>query len=157
MDGRELFHKLSVFDCQSNDFLKWDCCVDVISLIKIDSLNTDKLYNEYCEIKFVYDDMKNKNVKVNEQIKLYISTKNVYNPKSIINSDRIRCDINDSDDHGLVSDGARSNEYIQSDQLWSYLLNIKPNSAPNMKLVVAYVMYFLFHAAMPMLKQYLVT
>lgn len=78
-------------------------------------------------------------MKVNEQIKLYISTKNVYNPKSIINSDRIRGDINDDDDDGLVSDGTRSNEYIQSDQLWSYLLNTKSDSAPNMKLVVAYV------------------
>ncbi len=136
---RELFQKLSVFDCQSNDFLKWDCFMDVINLIKIDGLDTDELYNEYCEIKFMYGDMKNQNVKVNEQIKLYISSKNIYNPKSIINSNQIQCDINDDDDHGLVSDGARSNEYIQSDQLWSYLLNIKPNSAPNMKLVVAYV------------------
>lgn len=55
MNDQELFQKLSIFDCQSNDFLKWDCFVDVISLIKIDGLNIDKLYNEYCGIKLMHD------------------------------------------------------------------------------------------------------
>ena len=39
--------------------------------------------------------MKYKNVKLNEQMKLYISSRNVYNLKSISNSDRIPCDVKD--------------------------------------------------------------
>ncbi|CAF4807937.1 unnamed protein product [Rotaria sp. Silwood1] len=61
-------------------------------------------------------------------------SKHVYNPKSIINSNRISCDVNEDDNDGLLNNGARANEYIQSDQLWSYLLNIKRNTIPNMKL-----------------------
>ncbi|CAF5035877.1 unnamed protein product, partial [Rotaria sp. Silwood1] len=136
---RDLFQKLSAFDYESNGFLKWNHLLDVINMIKIDGLDRDELYNEYCEIKFIYDEMKNKNVKINEQIKLYISSKNSYNPKSIINSNQIPCDANDDANDGLLNNGARTNEYIQSDQLWSYLLNIKPKSTPNMKLVIAYV------------------
>ncbi|CAM4832807.1 unnamed protein product [Rotaria magnacalcarata] len=32
-----------------------------------------------------------------------------------------------------------SKEHIQSDQLWAYLLNIRPNTTPNMKLIISYV------------------
>jgi hypothetical protein len=138
---REFFRRLSAFDCESNDFLKWDYLMAVINLLKIDGLDRDELYNEYCEIKFMYDEMKNKNIKLNEQIKLYISSKNAYNSKSISNNDRIPCDVNDDNIDGTLNDSSNKkvNEFIRSDQLWSYLLNIKPNAVPNMKLVVAYV------------------
>ncbi|CAF1519061.1 unnamed protein product, partial [Rotaria sordida] len=138
---REFFSRLLAFDCESNDFFKWDYLMDVINLLKIDGLDRDELYNEYCEIRFMYDEMKNKNVKLNEQIKLYISSKNVYNSKSISNNDRIPCDVNNDDTNGTLNNSASTkvNECIRSDQLWSYLLNIKPNAAPNMKLLVAYV------------------
>ncbi|CAF4456851.1 unnamed protein product [Rotaria sp. Silwood2] len=140
-NDREFFRRLSAFDCESNDFLKWDYLIDLSNLLQIDGLDRDELYNEYCEIKFMYDAMKNKNVKLNEQIKLYISSKNVYNSKSISNNDRIPCDVNDDDTDVTLNNSAstKANECIRCDQLWSYLLNIKPNSAPNMKLVVAYV------------------
>lgn len=58
----------------------------------------------------------------------------VYNPKSTIDNDENKCVINDDEEDDIAYDHASVNEYIQSDQLWSYLLNIKPN----MKLVVAY-------------------
>ncbi|CAF2928960.1 unnamed protein product [Rotaria sp. Silwood2] len=76
---RKFDEKLLVFDCQSTQFLKWEYLMDVVDLIKINDLNNDELYNEYCEIKFMYNNMKNKHVKLNESIKSYISNKNVYN------------------------------------------------------------------------------
>jgi len=36
--------------------------MNVLDLIKIDDSNKDELYNEYCELKFMYDNLKNKNV-----------------------------------------------------------------------------------------------
>jgi hypothetical protein len=101
--------------------------MNVINLNKIGDLITDELYNEYCGIEFMYDGMKNKNVKVKEQIKSYISSKNIYDAKSTISKDEIKCDINDDDEEdGFEHDNASPNECIQYDQLWSYLLNIKP-------------------------------
>jgi hypothetical protein len=79
---------------------------------------------------------------VNQMIFLngsYISSKNVYNPETTINNDVTKCDIHDDEEDGLAYDDASLYEHIQSDQLWSYLLNVKPNTAPNMKLLIAYV------------------
>ncbi len=47
--------------------------MDVLSLIeiddlRIDDLRIDELYSEFCEIKYINDDMKTKNIKINEQI-----------------------------------------------------------------------------------------
>ncbi|CAF4315940.1 unnamed protein product, partial [Adineta steineri] len=136
---RGLYKKLSVFDCESDNFLKWDCLKDIVNLFKINDLDKDEIYNEYCDIKFIYDEMKNKTLTINEQIKLYISNKNIYNPKSVIQGDRVSCDtVDDDNDNNPLNNDSKANECIQSDQLWSYLLNIKPNTTPNMKLVVAY-------------------
>ena len=139
--NREFYQKLSVFDCHSKNFLKWSGLMDVVNLIKINDLNTDELYNEYCEIKFMYDDMKNKIVKVNEQIKSYSSSKNVYNPTSTISHDEVQRDINNDKENSSVYNDTSTNLYIDSDQLWSFLLNIKLNTTPNIKLIVAYVFY----------------
>ncbi|CAF3888731.1 unnamed protein product [Rotaria sp. Silwood1] len=63
---KEFYEILSVLDSQSIHFLEWDYFMNLVNLIKIDGINIDELYNEYCEIKFIYDHMKNKNVTINE-------------------------------------------------------------------------------------------
>ncbi|CAF3555850.1 unnamed protein product [Rotaria sp. Silwood1] len=137
---KEFYEILSVLDSQSIHFLEWDYFMNLVNLIKIDGINIDELYNEYCEIKFIYDHMKNKNVTINEQIKSNISSKNVYNSESATNNNyEILCDIIDNEKDDILNKDQDSKGYIQSDQLWSYLLNIKPNTTPNLKLIISYV------------------
>ncbi|CAF1285731.1 unnamed protein product, partial [Rotaria sp. Silwood1] len=137
---KEFYEILSVLDSQSIHFLEWDYFMNLVNLIKIDGINIDELYNEYCEIKFIYDNMKNKNVTINEQIKSYISSKNVYNSESATNNNyEILCDIIDNEKDDVLNKDQDSKGFIQSDQLWSYLLNIKPNTTPNLKLIISYV------------------
>ncbi|CAF1253342.1 unnamed protein product [Rotaria sp. Silwood1] len=137
---KEFYEILSVLDSQSIHFLEWDYFMNLVNLIKIDGINIDELYNEYCEIKFIYDNMKNKNVTINEQIKSYISSKNVYNSESATNNNyEILCDIIDNEKDDILNKDQDSKGFIQSDQLWSYLLNIKPNTTPNLKLIISYV------------------
>ncbi|CAF5098489.1 unnamed protein product [Rotaria sp. Silwood1] len=64
-------------------------------LIKINDLDKDELYNEYCEIKFLYDNLIKTGVKLSDQIKLYISSKKDYLPTSTINDNphNFRMDI----------------------------------------------------------------
>jgi len=38
--------------------------LEIVSFIKIDGLNKDKLHNEYSDIKFTYEAMKSKNVNI---------------------------------------------------------------------------------------------
>ena len=52
--------------------------MDVTDLIKINDLDKNELYIEYCKIKVSQDDLKSKNVKLNKQIKCYISTRKAY-------------------------------------------------------------------------------
>ena len=111
----------------------------MVELIKIDGLVVDELYDEHCEIKFLYGDMKRKNVNINEQIKLYISSKAIGNSEATTDNLSDQCNIDENEESNLLPEGPNTNDVIRSDQLWSYLLNVKPNTTPNMRLIIAYV------------------
>ncbi|CAF4382747.1 unnamed protein product [Rotaria magnacalcarata] len=84
--------------------------------------------------------MKKTNVNINEQIQSYIASKNVHNSQSTTNNNyEVLCAINDTEKDDLLNKDQDSKEQIQSDQLWAYLLNIRPNTTPNMKLIISYV------------------
>ncbi|CAF4370412.1 unnamed protein product, partial [Rotaria magnacalcarata] len=55
------------------------------------------------------------------------------------NNYEVLCAINDTKKDDLLNKDQDSKEHIQSDQLWAYLLNIRPNTTPNMKLIISYV------------------
>ncbi|CAF3778843.1 unnamed protein product [Rotaria sp. Silwood1] len=69
-------------------------------LIKINDLDKDELYNEYCEIKFLYDNLIKTGVKLSDQIKLYISSKKDYLPTSTINDNPHNLFDNGEDEEG---------------------------------------------------------
>ncbi|CAF4125937.1 unnamed protein product [Rotaria sordida] len=137
-ENRNFYEKLSVFDCHSPRFLKWEYIMDVLDLIKIDDLDKDELYNEYCEIKFMYNNLKNKNVKLNELIKSYILNKNAHNPQSTTyEEENLLCNDSDNEDF-LLHDNIGTYENVRSDQLWSYLIDLK-GATPNIKKIICYV------------------
>ncbi|CAF1972684.1 unnamed protein product [Rotaria magnacalcarata] len=114
--------------------------MNLVDLIKIVGLDVDEVYNEYCEIKFMFDNMEKNNVNINEQMQSYIASKNVHNSQSTTNNNyEVLCAINDTEKDDLLNIDQDSKEHIQSDQLWAYLLNIRPNTTPNMKLIISYV------------------
>lgn len=135
---RDLFKRLSAFDFHTAGFLTWQSLFETVNFIKMECINLDELYNEYCEIKFLFEELKNKNVNIYEQVELYISRRNNHNDKSMKN-DRISYVIDNDINATSPNNGATANESIQSDQLWAFLLNVKPQSTPNLQLVVAYV------------------
>ncbi|CAF1510945.1 unnamed protein product, partial [Rotaria magnacalcarata] len=70
----------------------------------------------------------------------YIASKNVHNSQSTTNNNYdVLCAINDTEKDDLLNKDQDSKEHIQSDQLRTYLLNIRPNTTPNMKLIISYV------------------
>ncbi|CAF4863304.1 unnamed protein product, partial [Rotaria socialis] len=87
-------------------------------------------------IKSYYDD----NVKLSDQIKLYISSKKDYDLISTIDrSDSVHDNDEDDDDIALVHKNQQYDEHVRSDHFWSYLLNINPKSTPNMKKSICYI------------------
>ncbi|CAF1679891.1 unnamed protein product, partial [Rotaria magnacalcarata] len=97
-------------------------------------LNKDELYSEYCELRVLYDNLIKKDVKLSDQIKLYISSKKDYDPISTIDrAHSVHDNDEDDDDIALVHKNQQYDEHVRSDHFWSYLLNINPKSTPNMK------------------------
>lgn len=114
---------------KSFEFLTWEKCLDV-----------DKLHNEFCDIKYLYDNLNKKNIKLNDQINSYISSKT----NSISSSTKISLEcitFDDADDENIaqVPEDHNINNSIRSDQLWSFLLNYNPNSAPNLYKMICYL------------------
>ncbi|CAF1615113.1 unnamed protein product, partial [Rotaria magnacalcarata] len=100
----------------------------------------DELYSEYCELRVLYDNLIKKDVKLSDQIKLYISSKKDYDPISTIDrSDSVHDNDEDDDDIALVHKNQQYDEHVRSDHFWSYLLNINPKSTPNMKKSICYI------------------
>ncbi|CAF3251972.1 unnamed protein product [Rotaria sp. Silwood2] len=139
-ETKQFYEKLSFFNCQSIEFLAWERVIDVVDLIQINDLDKDELYNEYCEIKFLYDNLIKTGIKLSDQIKLYISSKKDYLPTSTINDNPHNLFDNDEDEEGdLTHKNQNKDEHIRSDQFWSYLLSMSPNSTPNMKKIISYI------------------
>ncbi|CAM4985301.1 unnamed protein product, partial [Rotaria socialis] len=137
---RQFYEKLSFFSYQSLEFLAWERLIDVVNLIKVNDLNKDELYSEYCELRVLYDNLIKKDVKLSDQIKLYISSKKDYDLISTIDrSDSVHDNDEDDDDIALVHKNQQYDEHVRSDHFWSYLLNINPKSTPNMKKSICYI------------------
>ncbi|CAF2265024.1 unnamed protein product [Rotaria magnacalcarata] len=64
---------------------------------------------------------------------------NLVDESTTNNNYDVLCAINDTEKDDLLNKDQDSKEHIQSDQLWAYLLNIRPNTTPNMKLIISYV------------------
>ncbi|CAF3838381.1 unnamed protein product [Rotaria magnacalcarata] len=77
-------------------------------------LDVDEVYNEYCEIKFMFDNMKKSNVNINEQIQSYIASKDVHNSQSTTNKNYdVLCAINDTEKDDLLNKDQDSKEHIK--------------------------------------------
>ncbi|CAF1213567.1 unnamed protein product [Rotaria magnacalcarata] len=88
--------------------------MNLVDLIKIDGLDVDEVYNEYCEIKFMFDNMKKSNVNINEQIQSYIASKDVHNSQSTTNKNYdVLCAINDTEKDDLLNKDQDSKEHIK--------------------------------------------
>ncbi len=134
------YEKLSYFNVQSFGFLTWTNVLDVADLIQIDDLDMDQLYSEFYDIKFLYDNLNKKNIKLSDQVKSYISSKRINFSASSTSHHIVVCDDGDGDNEGVISSSNNQDEdLIRSDQLWAYLLNINPNSTPNFKKIISYI------------------
>ncbi|CAF1060537.1 unnamed protein product [Rotaria sordida] len=138
-DTRQFYEKLSFFSYQSLEFLAWERLMDVADLIKVNDLNKDELYSEYCEIRVLYDNLIKTDIKLSDQIKSYISSKKDYVPISTVNDNSDSLYDNNDEEVELVHKNQKKDEYVRSDHFWSYLLNINPNSTPNMKKIICYI------------------
>ncbi|CAF3315439.1 unnamed protein product [Rotaria socialis] len=63
---RKFYEKLSFFSYQSLEFLALERLMDVADLVKVNDLNKDELYSEYCELRVLYDNLIKTNVKLND-------------------------------------------------------------------------------------------
>jgi hypothetical protein len=137
-DNRDFYEKLSFFNAQSIDFLTWQNVIAVADVIGINDLDKDQLYSEFCDIKCLCDSLRKKNIKLNDQINFYISSKtNDFCSSTIINQ-CVACD--NSDSGKMISLSNVQNEpVIKSDQLWAYLLNTNPTPTPNFKKMISFV------------------
>ncbi|CAF1323796.1 unnamed protein product [Rotaria sordida] len=97
------------------------------------------MYSEYCEIRVLYDNLTKTDVKLSDRIKSYISSKKDYVPISTVNDNSDSLYDNNDEEVELVHKNQKKDEYVRSDHLWSYLLNINPNSTPNMKKIICYI------------------
>ncbi|CAF4853067.1 unnamed protein product [Rotaria sp. Silwood1] len=126
----EFYEKLSFFNSQSFNLLTWKNVIDVVDLIHIDDLDIDQLYSEFCDIKCLYDNLKKKSINLSDQVKSYISSKTNGFSTTRINHQNVVYD--DNDDEEIISlSNKQTEDFIRSDQLWAYLLNINPYSKPN--------------------------
>ncbi|CAF4966037.1 unnamed protein product, partial [Rotaria magnacalcarata] len=76
---------------------------ETLSVLDI-GLDVDEVYNEYCEIKFMFDNMEKNNVNINEQMQSYIASKNVHNSQSTTNNNYdVLCAINDTEKDDLLN------------------------------------------------------
>ncbi len=142
-DDSEFYEKLSFFSAQSIDFLTWKNVIDVADAVHIHDLDEDQLYSEFCDIKCLYDNLKKKNIKLSDQVKSYISSKTIDFSASEINHQNVTVAHNDHEDVILLSNKQDEN-FIRSDHLWAYILNINSNSTPNLKKNILYLFYSMF-------------
>ncbi|CAF3758816.1 unnamed protein product [Rotaria sp. Silwood1] len=134
----EFYEKLSFFNSQSFNLLTWKNVIDVVDLIHIDDLDIDQLYSEFCDIKCLYDNLKKKSINLSDQVKSYISSKTNGFSTTRINHQNVVYD--DNDDEEIISlSNKQTEDFIRSDQLWAYLLNINPYSKPNFQKVICYI------------------
>lgn len=137
-DNIQFYEKLSFFSAHSFNFLTWKNVIDVADIIHIDNLDIDQLYSEFCDIKCLYDNLKKKNVKLSDQVKSYISNKtNEFYTSNTCNQNVAYEDSNDKEI--LSSSDKKDEDFIRSDELWAYLLNINPNAAPNLTQMICYI------------------
>lgn len=82
--------------------------------------------------------MRKKNIKLSDQVKSCISSKtNDFRTLNISDKNVVH---NDSDNEEIISlTNKQDDDFLRSDQLWAYLLNINPNSTPNFQKIVAYI------------------
>ncbi|CAF5111813.1 unnamed protein product, partial [Rotaria sp. Silwood1] len=136
----EFYEKLSFFNAKSFEFLTWEKCLDVVDILHIDDLDIDKLHNEFCDIKYLYDNLNKRNIKLSDQINSYISSKtNSISSSTKISLECIAFDDVDDENIAQVPEDHNIDNSIRSDQLWSFLLNYNPNSAPNLYKLICYV------------------
>jgi hypothetical protein len=136
----EFYEKLSFFNARSFEFLTWEKCLDVADILHIDGLDIDKLHNEFCDIKCLFDYLNKKNIKLSDQINSYISSKkHSISSSTKISLDCIALDDVDVDDENIAQVPDNIDNSIRSDHLWSFLLNYNPNSAPNLYKMICYV------------------
>ncbi|CAF4552462.1 unnamed protein product [Rotaria socialis] len=128
----------------------WTTAVDLYRIItnlmkKLEQRLNDKYFGTVIEyINFCLEPEKKfyetLSVLNSQSIYFFKWDKNVHNSQSTTNNNyEVLCAINDTEKDDLLNKDQDSKEHIQSDQLWAYLLNIRPNTTPNMKLIISYV------------------
>ncbi|CAF4455341.1 unnamed protein product, partial [Rotaria sp. Silwood2] len=111
---------------------------DVADVIHIDDLDKDQLNSEFCDIKCLYDSLRKKNIKLCDQMKSYVSSKT--NDFYALNITDQHVAYDECDDEEIISlSDKKDKDFIRSDELWAYLLNINPNATTNFKNLICYI------------------
>ncbi|CAF2574190.1 unnamed protein product [Rotaria sp. Silwood2] len=135
---RPVHFALLYFSAQSFNFLTWKNVIDVADVIHIDDLDKDQLNSEFCDIKCLYDSLRKKNIKLCDQMKSYVSSKT--NDFYALNITDQHVAYDECDDEEIISlSDKKDKDFIRSDELWAYLLNINPNATTNFKNLICYI------------------
>lgn len=115
--------------------LTWQQVVECVKVINISGVNTDKLFDEFHELKLTYDLIKKKKVPLSEQIQSYVLSKTLEGEKFSSNTS-INIDEDQCDEESNEQTTAR---HIRSDQFWAMLLNVNATPTPNMKKLICFI------------------
>jgi hypothetical protein len=75
-DDSAFFEMASHFNIRSNEFLSWESVTMVVDVLRIENLNVDQLYSEYCELKVTFQQSQKKAMTLHDQVTKYISNSN---------------------------------------------------------------------------------
>ncbi|CAF3173316.1 unnamed protein product [Rotaria sp. Silwood2] len=121
------YQTISYFGQENIEGLTWHQVIQCVEIIKLKSLDEDRLFDEFTNVKSVFKTLLDQPVSLFDQVQAFIRKQN-----DISKINNCVDEKEDDDDDHLTT-----NKVVKSDQLWMFLFSI--TQSPNFKKLICFL------------------